>query len=122
LYVASQLPCVLSATFESVPVEELDTLEGKFFKVLEKVVKDGIDMERMKTVVDMERSRNLLYVETSPASLISNKLINEALYGSLDGKTLKDEVKDLVYYDILSKWSSDQWIALLQRQSTFWSC
>ena len=115
MYVAYQLPCVLSATFESVPVEELDSLEAKFFKVLQKVVKDGIDMERMKTVVNMERSRNLLYVETSPASLISNKLINEALYGSLDGKTLKDDVKDLVYYDSLLKWSSDQWIALLQR-------
>lgn len=115
LYTSYQIPCTLTANFESVPVEELDTLEGKFFDVLQRVIEDGIDMERMRTIVKMERSRTLLSVEESPANLMSNKLINEALYGSLDGKTLRDDVKDLVYYDKLAKWSSEQWIALLKR-------
>jgi Zn-dependent M16 (insulinase) family peptidase len=119
LYASYQMPCILTASFESVPVEELDTLEGKFLNVLQNVVDDGIDMERMKTIVKMERSRTLLYVEKSPASVMSNKLINEALYGTLDGKTLKDDIKDLVYYDKLAKWSEEQWIALLKRYDIY---
>jgi Zn-dependent M16 (insulinase) family peptidase len=110
-----QLRSVLSIYFESVPVEHLDTLETSLLDVLRKVVKNGIDMDRMSTIVENERNRHLLRVERAPSSLLSGKLINEALYGSLDGKTLKEETTDLVHYDHLSKWTSEQWTVLLQR-------
>lgn len=110
-----QLPCTYSISFESVPVENLDTLEEQLYDVFRKVAKNGIDMERMATVVEVEKNRLLLNVEEAPSSVFSFKLINEALYGSLDGKTLKENVQDLSCYDILSKWTSDQWVALLQR-------
>jgi len=114
-YSSYQLPCTLSIHFSSVPVEHLDTLEDQLFDVLRKVAKDGIDMERMKTVIETGKSRYVLMVERSPANCLSHKLINEALYGSLDGKTLKEEVQDLPYYDQLLSWTSDQWVALLKR-------
>lgn len=110
-----QLPCLLSIYFESVPVEHLDTLEERIFQVFHKVASGGIDMARMETVVEKQRNKYLVYVERSPATCFSRKLIVEALYGTLDGKTLKDEAKDLVYYDIISKWTSGEWISLLQR-------
>ena len=110
-----QLPCTLSISFESVPVEHLDSLEEKLFEVFGNVVKDGIDMERMATVVEVQKNRSLLSVEKSPSNLLSLKLINEALYGSLDGKTLKEDAMDLIYYDVVSKWTSDEWVALLKR-------
>lgn len=72
-------------------------------------------MERMKTVIEMGKSRYILMVERSPANCMSQKLINEALYGSLDGKTLTEEVQDLSYHDQLLSWTSDQWVALLKR-------
>lgn len=90
-------------------------MEEKLFEVFRKVAKEGIDMDRMATVVEVQRNRSLLSVETSPSNIMSSKLINEALYGSLDGKTLKEDVKDLICYDVLSKWTSDQWVALLKR-------
>jgi Zn-dependent M16 (insulinase) family peptidase len=114
-----QLPCTLSVNFESVPVEHLDTLEEKLFDVFRKVAKGGIDMERMATVVETQKNRSILSVEQSPSSLFSSKLINEALYGSLDGKTLKEDVKSLMSYDTLSKWTSEQWVSLLKRYSIF---
>ena len=114
-----QLPCTLSISFESVPVEHLDTLEEKLFEVFGNVAKDGIDMERMATVVEVQKNRSLLSAEESPSNLLSSKLIHEALYGSLDGKTLKEDAKDLIYYDIVSKWTSDEWVALLKRSQSF---
>ena len=97
------------------PVEHLSTLENDLFSVLRKVTHAGIDMERMATVVEKQKHRYLLYVEKRPADIFSQKLINEALYGSLDGKTLTEDVMDLKYYDALSHWTSEQWTALLQR-------
>lgn len=116
-WISYQLPCRLSVNFESVPVEHLDTLEEKLFDVFHEVTKGGIDMDRMATVVETQRNRSILSVERSPSDLMSSKLINEALYGSLDGKTLKEDVKDLICYEVLSKWTSEQWIALLKRYS-----
>ena len=110
-----QLPCTLAIYFESVPVEHLSTLEDDLFAILRKVAVDGIDMERMTTVVENQRHRYLLYVEKRPAEIFSQKLINEALYGALDGKTLTEDVADLKYYDGLSSWTSGQWTTLLQR-------
>lgn len=116
-WITYQLPCTLSVNFESVPVEHLDTLEEKLFNVFRAVTKGGIDMDRMTTVIETQRNRSILSVERSPSELMSSKLINEALYGSLDGKTLKEDVKDLICYEVLFKWTSEQWIALLKRCS-----
>jgi len=107
-----------SIRFESVPVEYLDSLEEKLFEVLRKVVKGGIDMERMVSVIEKAKNECRLYIERSPAYHLSMKLITETLYGTLDGKTLKQQVMDLGYYDIFSKWTSDQWVALLKRCHT----
>lgn len=115
IYISYQLPCTLSIHFDSVPVEYLDTLEEKLFDVLGQVAKEGIDMERMKTVIETGKSRYVLMMERSPANCMSQKLINEVLYGSLDGKTLRDEVQDLHYHDKLLSWTSDQWISLLKQ-------
>jgi hypothetical protein len=65
--------------------------------------------------VQVEKNRSLLAVEESPSNPLSSKLINEALYGSLDGKTLKEDVNDLMYFDVVSNWTSDEWVALLKR-------
>jgi len=116
-WISYQLPSILSVGFESVPVEHLDSLEEQLFNVFREVTKGGIDMDRMTTVVETQRNRSILSVERSPSDLMSSKLINEALYGSLDGRTLKKDVKDLICYEVLSKWTSEQWIALLQRYS-----
>ena len=101
--------------FESVPVEYLDTLEKALFQVLRKVADDGIDMTRMATVVKQEKSKYLLNVERYPSMMLSSKLINQALYGSLDGTTLKADMTDLLIFEILAKWDSAQWVALLQK-------
>lgn len=90
-------------------------MEEKLFEVFGNVAKGGIDMERMATVVEILQNCSLLYVEESPSNVLSMKLINEALYGSLDGKTLKEDAKGLIFYDVVSKWTSDEWVALLKR-------
>ncbi len=68
-----------------------------------------------KTVIGKTKDKYLLEIEREPANVLSTKLINEALYGDLNGKTLKAELKDLFYYDILSTWTSEKWINLLEK-------
>jgi Zn-dependent M16 (insulinase) family peptidase len=114
-YTQAQLPCTISIHFESVPVEHLDSVEGQLMDVFRKVAKDGFDMERLAIVNRTLKNRRLLDVEESPARAIYSKLINEAMYGTLDGKTLSEDMKDLSYFDELAKWTSDQWVAVVQK-------
>lgn len=112
---STQLPCTLSLHFDSVPVEHLDAIEPKLFEVLQTVVDKGFDMERMAIVIERERNRCILSAERSPSEFWSLRLTYEVLYGSLDGRTLRESASDLQYYDIVSKWTSEQWAALLKR-------
>jgi Zn-dependent M16 (insulinase) family peptidase len=83
--------------------------------VFRKVVKEGFDMERMEIVIRALKNRFLLSFEQGPANAISSKLVNETLYGSLDGRTLSEDLNDLSYFDQLAEWSSAEWAALLQK-------
>src|SRR5271170_6537704 len=91
-YTREQLPDTVSVYFESVPVENLDSVEDQLMDVFRKVVKEGFDMERMAIVIRSLKNRFLLSVEQAPANAISSKLVNEALYGSLDGRTLSEDL------------------------------
>jgi Zn-dependent M16 (insulinase) family peptidase len=115
LYTREQLPDTISVYFESVPVENLDSVEDQLMDVFRKVVKEGFDMERMAIVIRALKNRFLLSVEQAPANAISPKLVNEALYGSLDGRTLSEDLNDLSYFDKLAEWSSSDWASLLQK-------
>lgn len=114
-YTREQLPDTISVYFESVPVENLDSVEDQLMDVFRKVVKEGFDMERMEIVIRALKNRFLLSFEQAPANAISSKLVNETLYGSLDGRTLSEDLNDLSYFDQLAEWSSAEWAALLQK-------
>lgn len=45
----------LAVYFGSVPVEHIDSLDNKFKKSLQKIIEEGLDMERMKLVLKKER-------------------------------------------------------------------
>jgi Zn-dependent M16 (insulinase) family peptidase len=118
-----RLPCTLTIGFQSVPVDHLSipkdasepqALEADLFEVLQQIPEGGIDMDRIKTVINNLRSRCLYSVEQNPSNQFSMKLICEALYGDLTGNTLKKEIMPLRYYDNLLQWTSDQWIKLLK--------
>ena len=96
-------------------MEHLDCVEGQLMDIFHHVAKQGFDMERMATVIRALKNRLLLSVEEGPGSVISSKLINETIYGTLDGRTLSDDLKDLNYFDKLAYWSSEKWVALLKK-------
>lgn len=45
----------LAVYFGSVPTEHVDGLDKKFKKSLQRIVKDGMDMERVKSVLKKDR-------------------------------------------------------------------
>lgn len=59
----------LSVYFGSVPTEHVDDLNTKFKQSLQRIIKDGMDMERMKLVLNKDRLKVCAqkFNHTSPA-------------------------------------------------------
>jgi Zn-dependent M16 (insulinase) family peptidase len=117
-----QNPCHVSLTFDSVPVEFLasnlppeETIEAQYLAVLNSLVSDGIDMSRMAVSIREIRNKGLLRFEKSPEDYFQTHLMNEALYGDLQGHSLSDVLTATRFFDVLSEWTSDQWISFLKR-------
>lgn len=67
--------------FESAPAEKLGGLKTAFFDVIRKVVEEGIDMERMESVIHREYLKFLSRLETRPHDTLALKFISDFLYG-----------------------------------------
>lgn len=106
---------VLSASFSAVPTAQLDELDGHLDRLLRRIVSQGIDMARMRTVLRRERERLLSQLEMRPADCFSDVLIHDFLYGRQDGSGLADSLDDMRRFDALDDYSSEAWTSLLTR-------
>ncbi len=73
--------CAISIDFENVPVRRLDEIEPQFRAVLSEVEKEGLNMERLHTIIDrmvLSRKTNL---ENSPHLIVPDPAILDQLYG-----------------------------------------
>lgn len=57
------------------PAEQLDTLPKKFKEILARIVKDGIDMTRMATVLERQKLSLLNSMETDGADVLSDVVV-----------------------------------------------
>ena len=86
---------VLSAWFSGVPSSQLDELDDHLDQLLRRVLAEGIDMTRMKTVLSRERIRLLSQLEMRPADCFADVLIHDFLYGKRDGQGLATTLDDM---------------------------
>ncbi|KAJ1023179.1 hypothetical protein NDA16_003332 [Ustilago loliicola] len=105
----------LSAYFSSVPTEQLDKLDQQLIDLLAKIVKEGIDMERMHMVIKRDKLKVLSQLETKPADSFADLLITDFLYGKRTGEDLHTALEDMKRYDELLTWKNEQWTELLQK-------
>ncbi|KAN0061466.1 hypothetical protein ACQY0O_006313 [Thecaphora frezii] len=105
----------LYAYFSSVPTERLDEVDGLVVELLERVAREGIDMERMSMLIKRDKLKLLSSLETKPADGFSDLIIMDFLYGSRDGKDLHAANDDMTRYDILAGWTSQQWVDVLRK-------
>ncbi|KAH7031761.1 Metalloenzyme, LuxS/M16 peptidase-like protein [Linnemannia elongata] len=99
--------------FESVPTEKLEEVEPKFFSILERIAKDGFDMERMAAVIKREKLKLLDRLETSHMTLAWPCLIH-SLYGKKDDSDLADFVDDIHNLDVVANFDNATWVKYLR--------
>ncbi|KAH7100191.1 Metalloenzyme, LuxS/M16 peptidase-like protein [Auriculariales sp. MPI-PUGE-AT-0066] len=99
----------------SVPTEELETFDEKVIASLKKVVEDGIDITRMGQILERDRRKLLATLESKGGEIFADTLISDFLYFDEKGKDIDEQVNDLEHYDILAKWTEQQWKDLIKR-------
>ncbi|KAK4057568.1 hypothetical protein OIO90_001213 [Microbotryomycetes sp. JL221] len=115
-YTSTENPTIVTAYLSSVPAELLSKLPQQFKDTLKRIaVKDGIDMERMKSVLERKKLQLLDGVETDPADILSTAILADVLFGDEDASELEPSLKSLSHYHALEKWSADDWAQLLNK-------
>ncbi|KAG6888680.1 hypothetical protein C0995_006670 [Termitomyces sp. Mi166 len=99
----------------SVPTEHLDNFDAKLRNSFQRIIKEGIDMERMAMVLNREERQLRSKLESSKGDTFSGSIITDFLYGAADGSDLKDSMDDIKQFDDLRSWSSESWTSLLQK-------
>ncbi|KAG1416659.1 hypothetical protein G6F58_005871 [Rhizopus delemar] len=115
-YISDHLKSTLTFTASSVPIEEMERLPVEFFKTLNRLVAENdIDMSRMATVIEKEILGLLKSAEMDAHDTAAAVAISDFLYGSEDGSSLKESVKDQEYLDTLTKYTAKDWLNVLKK-------
>ncbi|KIO08194.1 hypothetical protein M404DRAFT_134459 [Pisolithus tinctorius Marx 270] len=99
----------------SIPVEHIDDFDQKFVSSLRRISREGIDMDRMRMVINRDERQLRSKLESSKGETLSGALITDFLYGALDGSDLPDALDEMKYYNVLRTWSSKDWSNLLNK-------
>ncbi|KAI6005289.1 Metalloenzyme, LuxS/M16 peptidase-like protein [Pisolithus orientalis] len=99
----------------SIPVEHIDDFDQKFVSSLRRISREGIDMDRMRMVINRDERQLRSKLESSKGETLSGALITDFLYGALDGSDLPDALDEMKYYNVLRMWSSKDWSNLLNK-------
>ncbi|KXG52603.1 Peptidase M16, core [Penicillium griseofulvum] len=94
-------------TLTSVETEKLESVEKRFFEILQDAMAKELDMKYLKECIDRQR-RTWKFSTESSASSFAEYVISDFLFGKRDGSTLMD-VATLKEYDVLATWTEDQW-------------
>ncbi|EJD55672.1 hypothetical protein AURDEDRAFT_109912 [Auricularia subglabra TFB-10046 SS5] len=98
----------------SVPTEELENFDEKVIDSMRKVVDDGIDMKRMGDIIERERRKLFAGLESKGGLIFADTVIADFLYYGENGEDLAEQVNDVEQFDVLAKWTEDQWKNLLR--------
>ena len=116
----------------SVPTEHLDTFDTRLHESLRRIVKEGVDLNRMKMVIDRDE-RQVFFrfmalfqhflivfkfrckVESHGGEVFSRTMIDNFLYGRSDGSEIEEALNEIKFYNTLRTWSSERWTELIQK-------
>ena len=96
--------------FENVPIDKMDDIEKKFKETIEQVHKDGIDMERLHTIIKRKVLTRKMNLENSPHLVIPDPAVLDMLYG-----TKKDQI-----YQFIRENEEDAAQDLMAKPDTYW--
>ncbi|TWU73378.1 hypothetical protein ED733_001917 [Metarhizium rileyi] len=96
-----------------VATEKLEFVEKRLVELLKEVASKPLDMEYMLECIRREKRQVKFHAETSESFYATN-IITDYLFGKRDGSTLQ-ELGSLSEYDVLEKWTDEQWRAFLSK-------
>ncbi|KAF8832423.1 hypothetical protein HHX47_DHR1001921 [Lentinula edodes] len=99
----------------SVSTENLDTFDQKLKASFQRIVNEGIDMERMAMVINRDERQLRSKLESAKGDTFSGTVITDHLYGAEDGSELAPSMAEFDAYAAVKKWTSNQWTNLLQK-------
>ncbi|KAJ7630999.1 Metalloenzyme, LuxS/M16 peptidase-like protein [Roridomyces roridus] len=99
----------------SIPTEHIDKFDTQLKASLQRVVTEGIDMERMAMVINRDERQLRSKLESAKGDTFSGTIINDFLYGAEDGSELEASMDEMNQYAAVRKWTSKQWTDLLQK-------
>ncbi|KDQ63640.1 hypothetical protein JAAARDRAFT_29668 [Jaapia argillacea MUCL 33604] len=99
----------------SVPTEHLEGFDERLKESLRKVVREGVDMERMGLVIRRDERQLRSKLESAKGDTFSGTVISDFLYGAEDGTELGPSMDEFRQYEELKKWSGEDWGRLLTR-------
>ena len=88
-------------------------MEQRLISLLKEVSSKPLDMVYINECIQRERRQVKAHAEESE-SFYSTNIISDYLFGKRDGSTLK-ELASLDEYDVIEKWTDDQWRAFLKK-------
>lgn len=97
-------------SFENVPKEKLNEVKPKLNEVLKALADAGdIDLERIQSIINRQKLKNLSKLEEYPHSAIADLIIGHMLYGNTkeDVKIYSSKVKTQSYEYILVAGSNE---------------
>jgi Zn-dependent M16 (insulinase) family peptidase len=97
----------ISFSISGVETDKLESVERRFFEVLQDAMNKDLDMGFMQDCIDRQ-IRTFKFTTEASSTAFSDHIIADFLYGKRDGSTLRT-VATLQEYDKLSKWSQEQW-------------
>jgi Fe2+ transport system protein B len=135
IYIGVELRATLSDLMiyvGSVPTEHLDTFDAKLHESFRRIVKEGVDLNRMRMVIDRDERQVFLHfmalfqhfltvfkfrskVESNGGDTFSPTMIANFLYGRSDGSQIEEALNEIKFYSTLRTWSSEQWADLIQK-------
>ncbi|KAI0068340.1 hypothetical protein BV25DRAFT_1875780 [Artomyces pyxidatus] len=99
----------------SVPREHLESFDSKLTDSFRRIIKEGIDMERMTMVINREERQLRSKLEADGGDTFSTRMITDFLYYKEDGSQIAATMNDIKEYAELRKWTSKQWTDLMQK-------
>ncbi|KAK6529106.1 hypothetical protein TWF694_004321 [Orbilia ellipsospora] len=97
----------------SVPFKRLQETEAKFFEILDKTVKEPLDLDYLRDCLHRCRRQKKFSVENSSNHFVT-PIIADFLFASRDGKDLL-QLGDLKVYEELEKWTEEDWQNYIKR-------
>ncbi len=97
----------ISFSISGVETDKLESVEKRFFQVLQDAMGKDLDMGFMQDCIDRQ-IRMFKFNTEATSTAFSDHIISDFLYGKRDGSTMKT-VATLDEYAKLSKWDQEQW-------------